>query len=179
MPEDAERKGIGTPATRAAMIEKLVSGGFMERKQNKKTVSLIPTQIGTSLVTILPEQLQSPLLTAELEQKLKEIEYGGMQPDTFLDEITAMVRELVQNYQPVRGAEVLFPSGCEVVGKCPRCGSPVTESRKGFFCESNECRFGLWRDNKFLEEKRKLNKLRKSAGNEAIKFEQRINPVAD
>lgn len=162
MPDDAERKGIGTPATRAAMIEKLVSGGFVERKQNKKTVSLIPTQIGTSLVTILPEQLQSPLLTAEWEQKLKEIEHGGMQPDTFLDEITAMVRELVQNYQPVRGAEVLFPSGREVVGKCPRCGSPVTESRKGFFCESNECRFGLWRDNKFLEEKR-INLTKKNA----------------
>ena len=162
MPEDAERKGIGTPATRAAMIEKLVSGGFVERKQNKKTVSLIPTQIGTSLVTILPEQLQSPLLTAEWEQKLKEIEHGGMQPDNFLDEITAMVRELVQNYQPVRSAEVLFPSGREVVGKCPRCGSPVTESRKGFFCESNECRFGLWRDNKFLEEKR-INLTKKNA----------------
>ena len=162
MPDDAERKGIGTPATRAAMIEKLVSGGFVERKQNKKTVSLIPTQVGTSLVTILPEQLQSPLLTAEWEQKLKEIEHGGMQPDTFLDEITAMVRELVQNYQPVRGAEVLFPSGREVVGKCPRCGSPVTESRKGFFCESNECRFGLWRDNKFLEEKR-INLTKKNA----------------
>ena len=162
MPDDVERKGIGTPATRAAMIEKLVSGGFVERKQNKKTVSLIPTQIGTSLVTILPEQLQSPLLTAEWEQKLKEIEHGGMQPDTFLDEITAMVRELVQSYQPVRGAEVLFPSGREVVGKCPRCGSPVTESRKGFFCESNECRFGLWRDNKFLEEKR-INLTKKNA----------------
>ena len=153
-PEDAERKGIGTPATRAAMIEKLVSGGFVERRQNRKTVSLVPTHIGVSLITVLPEQLQSPLLTAQWEHQLKEIERGSMKPDAFLAGITAMVQELVQSYQPVSGAEVLFPSGRTVIGKCPRCGSDVTESRKGFFCESHACRFGLWLDNKFLTAKR-------------------------
>lgn len=153
-PEDAERKGIGTPATRAAMIEKLVSGGFVERRQNRKTVSLVPTHIGVSLITVLPEQLQSPLLTAQWEHQLKEIERGSMKPDAFLSGITAMVQELVRSYQPVSGAEVLFPSGRTVIGKCPRCGSDVTESRKGFFCESHACRFGLWLDNKFLTAKR-------------------------
>lgn len=136
-PEDAEHKGIGTPATRAAMIEKLVSGGFVERRQNRKTVSLVPTHIGVSLITVLPEQLQSPLLTAQWEHQLKEIERGSMKPDAFLSSITAMVQELVRSYQPVGGAEVLFPSGRTVIGKCPRCGSDVTESRKGFFCESH------------------------------------------
>ena len=153
-PEDAERKGIGTPATRAAMIEKLVSGGFVERRQNRKTVSLVPTHIGVSLITVLPEQLQSPLLTAQWEHQLKEIERGSMKPEEFLAGITAMVQELVRSYQPVGGAEVLFPSGRTVIGKCPRCGSDVTESRKGFFCESHGCRFGLWLDNKFLTAKR-------------------------
>ena len=154
MPEDAERKGIGTPATRAAMIEKLVAGGFVERKKGRKTVSLVPVQAGVSLVTILPEQLQSPLLTAEWEHKLGRIERGEFSPDAFLAEITQMVQTLVTEYQPVPGAEVLFPSGREVVGKCPRCGSDVTESKKGFFCEKSDCKFGLWRDNKFLTAKR-------------------------
>ena len=154
MPEDAERKGIGTPATRAAMIEKLVAGGFVERKKGRKTVSLVPVQAGVSLVTILPEQLQSPLLTAEWEHKLGRIERGELSPDAFLAEITQMVQTLVAEYQPVPGAEVLFPSGREIVGKCPRCGSDVMESKKGFFCEKSDCKFGLWRDNKFLTAKR-------------------------
>lgn len=154
MPEDAERKGIGTPATRAAMIEKLVAGGFVERKKGRKTVSLVPVQAGVSLVTILPEQLQSPLLTAEWEHKLGRIERGELSSDAFLAEITQMVQTLVSEYQPVPGAEVLFPSGREIVGQCPRCGSDVTESKKGFFCEKSDCKFGLWRDNKFLATKR-------------------------
>lgn len=152
--EEVERKGIGTPATRAAILEKLISAGFVERRQNSRTVSLVPTHAGNSLITVLPEQLQSPLLTAEWENKLKQIERGELEPDVFLDEITAMLREIVQTYTAVPGSEVLFPSGRVVVGKCPRCGSEVTESRKGYFCEKNECHFGLWRDNKYLENKR-------------------------
>jgi len=155
MPEDAERKGLGTPATRAAILEKLVTTGFVERKKAKKTVSLIPSQVGVSLITVLPEQLQSPLLTAEWENQLKKVERGELKPDTFMDGITAMLRELVKTYTPIEGAEVLFPSGREVIGKCPRCGGDVTESKNGFFCERNNCHFGLWRDNKFFSAKKK------------------------
>ena len=159
MPEDAERKGLGTPATRAETLEKLVSTGFVERKKNKKSISLVPSHSGISLVTVLPEQLQSPLLTAEWEYRLKEVERGELPPEQFLDGISDMVATLVQTYQPVLGAEVLFPSGRTVVGKCPRCGSDVTESKKGYFCERNDCRFGLWRDNRFLAGKKiSLNK---------------------
>ena len=154
MPEDAERKGLGTPATRAAILEKLVATGFVERKKSKKTVSLIPTHAGISLITVLPEQLQSPLMTAEWEHRLKEIERGEESPETFMQGIRDMVCELVKTYKTVLGADVLFPSGRTVVGKCPRCGSDVTESKKGFFCEKNDCRFGLWRDNKFFAAKR-------------------------
>lgn len=153
-PEDAERKGLGTPATRATIIEKLISAGFAERKKAKKAVHLIPTRTGVSLITVLPEQLQSPLLTAEWEHRLKQVERGELSQQLFLEGITQMVRDLVRTYQVIPGAEVLFPSGRQVVGKCPRCGSDVTESKKGFFCERNECRFGLWRDNKFLTAKR-------------------------
>ena len=154
MPDDAERKGLGTPATRAGIIEKLIATGFVERKKAKKTVSLIPANTGTSLITVLPEQLQSPLLTAEWEHKLKMVEHGEMDADTFMAEISLMVNELVKTYSVIKGAEVLFPSGRDVVGKCPRCGGNITESKKGYFCETNDCRFGLWKDNKFLTAKK-------------------------
>ena len=153
MPDDAERKGLGTPATRAGILEKLVSSGFVERKKNKKAVSLVPQDIGISLITVLPEQLQSPLLTAEWEHMLKEIERGELSSEAFMAQISRMVSELVRDYEPVSGAEILFPSGRPVVGKCPRCGGPVTESKTGFFCEHRDCRFGLWKDNRYLSAK--------------------------
>lgn len=109
---------------------------------------------GVSLITVLPEQLQSPLLTAEWEYRLQQVERGELSPDEFMTGIADMLTELVKTYQVISGAEVLFPSGREIIGKCPRCGSDVTESKKGFFCEKNDCRFGLWRDNKFFAAKR-------------------------
>ena len=149
-PEDAERRGLGTPATRAGIIEKLITAGYVYRKKAQKTVSLIPVQAGTSLITVLPEQLQSPLLTAEWEHRLKQVEHGELSPESFMAGIEEMVRELVKTHTMIPGAEILFPSGREVVGQCPRCGGDVTESKEGFFCESYNCRFGLWRDNHFL-----------------------------
>lgn len=154
MPDDAERKGLGTPATRAGIIEKLIATGFVECRKAKKSVNLVPANTGISLITVLPEQLQSPLLTAEWEHKLKMVEHGELDADAFMAEISLMVNELVKTYSVIKGAEVLFPSGRDVVGKCPRCGGDVTESKKGFFCETNDCRFGLWRDNKFLTGKK-------------------------
>ena len=154
MPDETERKGLGTPATRASIIEKLVSVGFVTRKKGQKTVNLIPDNIGASLITVLPEELQSPLLTAEWEQQLLLIEKGELNPDEFMSDIQDMVANLVRDYKVINGAEVLFPSGRPVVGKCPRCGSDVTESKKGYFCEKNDCRFALWKDNRFLTSKR-------------------------
>ena len=155
MPEDAERRGIGTPATRAAILEKLVASGLVERKKAKKITNLLPTQAGSSLVTVLPEALQSPMLTAEWEQRLGEVERGTLAPEDFMDGIAALVRDLVRDYQPVSGWEALFPSDRETVGPCPRCGGAVTESKKGFFCENRECRFVLWKDSKFFSAKKK------------------------
>lgn len=164
MPEDVERKGLGTPATRAGIIEKLIATGFVERKRAKKTVNLIPASTGVSLITVLPEQLQSPLLTAEWENKLKMVERGEYAADAFMAEISLMVNELIKTYKVIKGADVLFPSGRDVIGKCPRCSGDVTESKKGYFCERRDCRFGLWRDNKFLSAKKiTLNKKMVSA----------------
>lgn len=153
MPEEAERKGLGTPATRAAILEKLIRNGFVERKKSKKSVNLVPTHAAFSLITVLPEQLKSPLLTAEWEYRLKQIEHGELNADEFLSDIADMLSDLTKNYHAVQGAEVLFPSGRDVIGCCPRCGSEVTESKKGFFCENTQCRFGMWRDNKFWKSK--------------------------
>jgi len=155
MPEDMERRGIGTPATRAAILEKLVATGLVERKKAKKITSLLPTQAGSSLVTVLPEVLQSPLLTADWEQRLGEVERGELSPEDFMAGIATMVDVLVKTYRPVPGAAVLFPSDKEAVGPCPRCGGAVTESKKGFFCENRECRFVLWKDSKFITAKKK------------------------
>ena len=149
-PSDAERRGLGTPATRAATIEKLVNGGFAERVKGR----LVPTGAGASLVTVLPEALRSPLLTAEWEHRLKMVERGELDAGLFLNDIEHMVRGLVTNYQPVAEASVLFPTGRVAVGKCPRCGGVVSEAKNGYFCESLDCKFGLWRDNKFLAAKR-------------------------
>ena len=149
-PSYAERRGLGTPATRAATIEKLVTGGFAARVRGR----LVPTGAGASLVTVLPDALRSPLLTAEWEHRLKMVERGELDAGLFLNDIEHMVRGLVANYQPVAEASVLFPTGREVVGKCPRCGGVVSEAKNGYFCESLDCKFGLWRDNKFLAAKR-------------------------
>ena len=155
MPDTAERKGLGTPATRAGILEKLTSTGFLERKKSKKTVQLMPSRDARSLITVLPEQLQSPLLTAEWEYRLGEIERGELSPEEFLSGIYAMLRELAATYQVVKGTEYLFSPPREAVGRCPRCGGEVTESQKGFFCQSETCRFAIWKDSKWWSAKKK------------------------
>ncbi|MBR3429399.1 MAG: DNA topoisomerase 3 [Clostridia bacterium] len=150
MPDDAERKGIGTPATRAGILEKLVTDGLVERKGNGKTKHLVPTEKGTSLIAVLPEQLQSPLLTAEWEQKLKQIENGEADPDAFIHEISRMINDLVRTAQRVPNAADLFPVNESTVGKCPNCGAAVIEKQKGFFCENRICNFALWKNNRKL-----------------------------
>ena len=155
MPEDAERKGLGTPATRAGILEKLVSTGMLERRKVKKQTILVPTELGNALITVLPEQLQSPLLTAEWENRLSQVQKGELEPEEFLDDIRGMLTDLVRDYRPVSGADILFPSAENTVGKCPRCGRPVIERSKGYFCTGQDCKFVLWRDSRFFTLKQK------------------------
>lgn len=149
-PEDAERKGLGTPATRAGTLEKLVDVGFVVRKGEQKAKSLYPTEKAAALIAVLPENLRSPMMTAQWEQRLKRIEHGQEEAAGFMDDIVRMVTELVQSAQPVPDAQKLFPSDRPSVGTCPCCGAAVTETAKGFFCESRICRFGIWKDNRFF-----------------------------
>ena len=155
MPEDAEHHGIGTPATRAGIIEKLVADGYLERKKAKKSIQLHPTTVGISLITVLPEQLQSPQLTAEWEQRLKQVERGDLSPEDFEADNRTMIVELIGSYVPVEGSAVLFQDSRAVIGKCPRCGYPVIERDKGFFCQNRSCSFALWKNNRFFSAKRK------------------------
>ena len=149
MPEGVERQGIGTPATRAATIEKLVQKGFLERKGNKKTKVLLPTDKGKALVTVMPEEIQSPEMTADWETKLLRIEHSEMEPKTFMTEIKEMISSLVTTTEAAKGANALMKS--KIIGVCPNCGKPVVEREKGWFCENRECRFVLWKDNAFFK----------------------------
>ena len=146
------RRGLGTPATRAAIIEKLVAAGFVERKGK----SLIPTKAGINLVTVLPEPLTSPMLTAEWEQNLTEIAKGGADPDTFMDGIRTMVREIVSTYSCIsEDGKKLFSPEKEVIGTCPRCGQPVYEGKKNFACSDRSCGFVLWKNDRFWTSRKK------------------------
>ena len=151
MPDQVERKGIGTSATRAATIEKLVRIGFVERKGNKKTKYLIPTHKGVALITVMPEQIQSPSMTAEWEQKLLDVEKGIYADSSFMDEIEEMITDLVRNYKIIEDAEVLMHPALEEIGTCPCCGRHVIEKQKGYFCEDRGCSFVLWKQNRFFE----------------------------
>ena len=150
MPEEAERRGIGTPATRAATIEKLVQKGFLAREGSGKTKHLIPTEKGCGLIAAMPEQLKSPAMTAEWETKLTQIEKGQYVPEQFMEEIESMMKTLVNQYVNVPNAPARVTSGAPVVGTCPHCGSEVAEREKGWFCTSRECRFVIWKDNAFF-----------------------------
>ena len=149
MPEGVERQGIGTPATRAATIEKLVQKGFLERKGDKKTKVLLPTDKGKALITVMPEEIQSADMTADWETKLLRVERGEMEPETFMTEIKDMISSLVNTTEAVKGASALMKN--KVIGVCPNCGNSVVEREKGYFCENRECRFVLWKDNAFFK----------------------------
>ena len=167
-PAGVERKGIGTPATRAAIIEKLVQKGFIERRGDKKTKCLFSTDKGNALVTVVPEQIQSPSMTADWEEKLLKIEHGEYDSDAFMGEISSMVSGLVKTYEAVKGADVLMQPERKVIGSCPTCGSNVCETTKGWFCRDKNCKFALWKENRFFQtlEKQMTEELAKQLVNQ-------------
>ena len=152
MPEEAERKGLGTPATRAAILEKLVQMGFVQRKGKQ----LVPTKDGINLAVVLPESLTSPALTAEWENRLTEIAKGKADPDEFMAEIEAQVRQLVKTYSCISAdKQNLFQSERVIIGKCPRCGENVYEGKKNFYCGNRGCQFVMWKNDRFFEQRKK------------------------
>lgn len=152
MPEEAERKGLGTPATRAAILEKLVQMGFVQRKGKQ----LVPTKDGINLAVVLPESLTSPALTAEWENRLTEIAKGNADPDEFMAEIEAQVRQLVKTYSCISAdKQNLFQSERVIIGKCPRCSENVYEGKKNFYCGNRSCQFVMWKNDHFFEQRKK------------------------
>ena len=152
MPENAERKGLGTPATRAAILEKLVQMGFVQRKGKQ----LVPTKDGINLAVVLPESLTSPILTAEWENRLTEIAKGNADADEFMAEIEAQVRQLVKTYSCISAdKQNLFQSERVIIGKCPRCGENVYEGKKNFYCGNRSCQFVMWKNDRFFEQRKK------------------------
>lgn len=154
---EMERKGIGTPATRAGIIEKLVKGGFAERRGRQ----LVPTSQGMELIRVLPDTIKSAKLTAEWETALKKVERGECSPGKFMEEIAGMVRDMVEDCRKTgaQTAEALSAPAKEVIGKCPRCGKPVYEGKKGFYCSGYQdappCGFALWKESLYFKSKRK------------------------
>jgi len=156
MPDDAERKGLGTPATRAAIIEKIIKAGFVERQKK----NLIPTGKGKNLIAVLPEALTSVKLTAEWENRLQLVERGELSECVFMDGIAEFTKSIVvSNSAPKPEFMSLFPESkrqaAESLGVCPRCGSPVREGARGFFCDSRTCGFKIWKESKFWTAKKK------------------------
>ena len=151
-PDEAERKGLGTPATRAGIIEKLVRIGFVERKGERKTKYLVPTHKGISLVTVMPEEIRSPLLTADWEQKLLKVEKQELAPESFMKDIEQMISSLVDTYEAVQDAEVMRREPApSKIGTCPACGSDIVERQKGYFCSNRDCHFALWKENRYFD----------------------------
>lgn len=155
MPENAEHKGIGTPATRASILEKLIETKLIERIGNRRRKFLVPTAKGKALTAILPEKLRSPLLTAEWEQRLKRIEQGKEAPEDFMRDIRQLVIDLTRDTHRAENAEQLFPPLREKLGTCPLCGAAITERAQGFMCENRACTFALWKQGGILKDAEK------------------------
>ena len=147
---DVERTGLGTPATRAGVLEKLVRGGFLERKGKQ----LLPTKKGFNLIVVLPDAIKSAHLTAQWEAELKAVERGEQEPAVFLGGIEKLISDLVAQYHAISADTSMFQQR-EAIGKCPRCGSDVVEGKKNFYCTNRECQFSMWKDDRFFTSKHK------------------------
>ena len=148
--EDAERKGLGTPATRAGVIEKIIKAGFVTRKGKQ----LIPTKDGMNLISVLPEALTSPLLTAQWENELSRIAKGEADADSFMEKIEALTKELIENEDAEKAKPELFKQEKNVVGLCPRCQNPVYEGKKNYYCSNRDCLFSMWKNDRFFDDRK-------------------------
>lgn len=148
--KDAERKGLGTPATRAGIIEKIIKAGFVTRKGKQ----LIPTKDGMNLISVLPETLTSPLLTAEWENELSRIAKGEANADGFMQKIEMLTKALIENTNTEKGKMGLFKEEKKIIGLCPRCQNPVYEGKKNYYCSNRDCRFSMWKNDRFFEDRK-------------------------
>ena len=144
---ETEKKGLGTPATRASIIEKLVSSGYAQRKGKQ----ILPSTEGKELVKVMPEYLKSAVMTAEWENQLLLMEKGEITDTQFMGEITSLVRKILEVCREITEEERRrFQTAREVIGKCPVCGCDVFEGKQNFYCSNRQCDFALWKENRFL-----------------------------
>lgn len=144
---ETEKKGLGTPATRASIIEKLVSSGYAQRKGKQ----ILPSTEGKELVKVMPEYLKSAVMTAEWENRLLMMEKGQITDTQFMGEITSLVRKILEVCREIPEEERRrFQTAREVIGKCPVCGCDVFEGKQNFYCSNRQCDFALWKENRFL-----------------------------
>ena len=144
---ETEKKGLGTPATRASIIEKLVSSGYAQRKGKQ----ILPSTEGKELVKVMPEYLKSAVMTAEWENQLLMMEKGQITDTQFMGEITSLVRKILEVCREIPEEERRrFQTAREVIGKCPVCGCDVFEGKQNFYCSNRQCDFALWKENRFL-----------------------------
>ena len=144
---ETEKKGLGTPATRASIIEKLVSSGYAQRKGKQ----ILPSTEGKKLVKVMPEYLKSAVMTAEWENQLLMMEKGQITDTQFMGEITSLVRKILEVCREIPEEERRrFQTAREVIGKCPVCGCDVFEGKQNFYCSNRQCDFALWKENRFL-----------------------------
>lgn len=144
---ETEKKGLGTPATRASIIEKLVSSGYAQRKGKQ----ILPSTEGKELVKVMPEYLKSAVMTAEWENQLLMMEKGQITDTQFMGEITFLVRKILEVCREISEEERRrFQTAREVIGKCPVCGCDVFEGKQNFYCSNRQCDFALWKENRFL-----------------------------
>ena len=144
---ETEKKGLGTPATRASIIEKLVSSGYAQRKGKQ----ILPSTEGKELVKVMPEYLKSAVMTAEWENQLLMMEKGEITDTQFMGEITSLVRKILEVCREIPEEERRrFQTAREVIGKCPVCGCDVFEGKQKFYCSNRQCDFALWKENRFL-----------------------------
>ena len=144
---ETEKKGLGTPATRASIIEKLVSSGYAQRKGKQ----ILPSTEGKKLVKVMPEYLKSAVMTAEWENQLLMMEKGQITDTQFMGEITSLVRKILEVCREIPEEERRrFQTEREVIGKCPVCGCDVFEGKQNFYCSNRQCDFALWKENRFL-----------------------------
>lgn len=144
---ETEKKGLGTPATRASIIEKLVSSGYAQRKGKQ----ILPSTEGKELIKVMPEYLKSAVMTAEWENQLLMMEKGQITDTQFMEEITSLVRKILEVCREIPEEERRrFQTAREVIGKCPVCGCDVFEGKQNFYCSNRQCDFALWKENRFL-----------------------------
>lgn len=149
--KDTEKKGLGTPATRAAILEKLVSSGYVQRKGKQ----MIPTEDGVAAIRNIPDYLKSASMTAEWENDLLRMERGEIKPHDFMQGIHGLLDKMLADLRQIPTVAAAPYHNKVSVGNCPVCGNPVHESKLSFCCADRSCKFALWKESRYLANMRK------------------------